>query len=201
MKVDIIIPTLKPLGQLVSLMYEVRKTATGGGDIIATCEIACAARNRNIGLDRSKTDIVIMIDDDVCNFPQGWDEALAKVVADDPLCMMSSARLLNPDGSLGQMLGHPPGLEDGSLWTAHLQELPTACIAMRKSDLRYDEDFVGSGWEDTGYAAAIRTREPNAKFIVHGGVRVTHINEMKNQGGKFFQQNRATYVRKWGEPR
>ena len=183
------------------MLCEVRQTATGGGEVIATCQKVSASKNRNIALDRANTDIVIMMDDDIMNMPKGWDEALAQLLVDDPLCMMSSARLLNPDGSLGQMLGHPPGLEDGSLWVTHLQELPTACIAVRRTDLRFDEDFIGSGWEDTAFCAATRTIEPQAKFIVHGGVRVTHVNEQKNQGGENFHKNRATYVSKWGEPR
>lgn len=200
MKVDIIIPTCKSLGSIVPLLHELRNTCEAGGEIIATCKKVSAAANRNIGLERATTDLVIMVDDDTQNFAPGWDRKLASVLEQDPACVMSSARLMQPNGQLGHMLGHPPALENGELWEVPRQELPTACICFRKTDLRFDEDFIGSGWEDTAFCAALRTREPKSKFIVHGGVRIVHVNEQKHQGVN-FDRNRATYVKKWGEPR
>jgi GT2 family glycosyltransferase len=199
-KVDVVIPTCKPMGPLAGLLAEVRSTITGRGNVYATCQPVSASKNRNIGLDKASTEFIIMIDDDVHRFPPGWDQTLIQPLIDDPLCMMVSPRLLNPDGSLGQMLGHPPALDNGELWEVPRQELPTACIAIRKNDLRFDEDFIGSGWEDTAYCAALRARHPQGKFVVHGGVRIIHVNEQKNQGVN-FDHNRAIYVSKWGEPR
>jgi len=186
---------------MVKQLHEIRESASADIRVHATCTNASASVNRNLGLEWAETDLIIMMDDDITRFPDNWDLMLAKVMLDNPKCAMVSPRLMNTQWQPGLMLGHPPALEDGSLWTVPIQELPTALIMIRKNSLRFDEDYIGSGWEDTDYCSQIRTQDSEAEFIVNGGVRVIHINEMKNQAGEIFDKNRAHYVSKWGEPR
>jgi len=142
-----------------------------------------------------------MIDDDISNFPVAWDVTLANTLEAMPECVMVSARLMTPRNKPGLMLGHPPQLLEGQLWEVPSRELPTACIAIRRNELRFDEEFVGSGWEDTCYCAQLRQRYPDGKFIINSHVKVVHHNEMKNQGGDIFEKNKAHYISKWGPPR
>jgi glycosyltransferase involved in cell wall biosynthesis len=75
--VDIIIPTILERDNpvIVSLIAEIIRTAPGH-TILATCTNASASVNRNLGLDASHSDIVIMIDDDITGLPVGWADAL-----------------------------------------------------------------------------------------------------------------------------
>lgn len=197
MHVDITIPTCKQPDEVAALVAEIEATATGDGQIIATCQPVCAAANRNYALSRATAPLVIMVDDDISKLPKGWDDALAAVLVEHPRGVMVSARLLNTDGKPGQMLGSPPDRK-GEVVLATRSELPTACICVRNDGLRFDEDYIGSGWEDTDFCkrlCSLYYEQP--EFYVHNGVRVTHANEQKEQR-EHFRTNYARYVSLWG---
>lgn len=193
---DIIIPTCKAETDVAALVDEVRRTATGQYGLTATCLDACAAANRNAGLAAARAPFVVMIDDDVTGFPAGWNEALVAVLVERPACVMVSARLLDPSGNEGQMLGNPERKASGVVLVPR-RELPTACIAIRNDGMRFDEGYVGSGWEDTDFCARLRAVHPDGEFAVLSEVAVIHKNEQKNQG-PYFHKNKARYASIWG---
>jgi hypothetical protein len=209
--IDVIIPTCKTQPEIADLAAEIVRTAGCSIHGVATCQSVSAAANRNWGLDHVQhADLcVIMVDDDVCEFPQGWAVKLWATLMDKDDrtgCMMASARLLNPDHTLGPMLREPPPIMSAGLTVA--KSLPTACIATAVGRLRFDENFIGSGWEDDDWCAQLRQKYPKGTFIINEDVRVVHRNEMKNQGfikgqgpvpGGNFEKNQAYYESKWGE--
>lgn len=197
MNADIVIPTCRTPDEVAGLMAEIRATAPGAR-VTATCLPACAAANRNAGLEWAQTPNVIMVDDDIRELDPGWNVRLEEVLESNPDNLVVSANLVNPDWSLGPMLGHPPGREGTGVVETPLRELPTACICMRANGLRFDEGFEGSGWEDTDFSRQLRTLYPRGRFLVACDVRVVHLNEKKNQGGEIFVRNRARYRAKWG---
>jgi hypothetical protein len=85
----------------------------------------------------------------------------------------------------------------GRVTEAAEQKLATACVAFRRTDLRFDENFIGSGFEDDDYCYQLRAQNPKARFVVDNGVMVTHLNEMKNQRGRFFDHNKRYFQQKW----
>ena len=197
MRIDIIIPSCKTLSLLAAQLYAVRTNTRTEHSIITTCLDACASKNRNVGLEKAESNLIIMMDDDVIGFHPGWEEELIAIMQDSEV-VMASPRLITPAGAPGLMLGHPPPLTNGERWAVPDRELPTACIIIRKNELRFDENFIGSGWEDTDYCAQLRQKHPQGKFIVTGKTRITHKNEMKNQAGEIFEKNKAYFFSKWG---
>jgi len=195
---DIIIPSCKPREALEPLIAEIVATAAGWPSIITTCLPACAAANRNRGLDLAETPNVIMVDDDVTGFPPGWNLALEAPLRARPEAVMVGANLINADGTPAPMLGWPAGRETDEVLVVKNRELCTACVCMRETGLRYDEAYEGSGWEDTDFSAQLRCAFPNGVWLCHAGVRVVHRNEKKNQGGEIFKRNHARYRAKWG---
>jgi len=198
MKTDITIPTCKTHEEIAPLIEEIRATATGEYRLFASCQPVYAAANRNICLNQVESDYVIMIDDDVCGFPTGWNEKLVQVLVDIPKAVMVSARLMAGENIPGQMLGNPLWPGDDSLQTIKRQELPTACIAIRNDGMRFDEGYVGSGWEDTDLCARLRGVYADGLWIVHNGVQVIHKNEQKFQGEN-FRKNQLRYQSIWGK--
>ena len=74
MKTDIVIPTCKKREEVEPLIKEIRATATGDFRVFASCQPIYAAANRNICLNQVESDYVVMIDDDITDFPSGWNE-------------------------------------------------------------------------------------------------------------------------------
>jgi len=205
--IDVIIPTCKTAQATAPQVDAILDTAGCLAKIFVTCEPTwSAAQNRNLGLKSADLDIVVMVDDDVCEFPPGWLYHLTGTLETEHECVLVSARLLNEDGTPGPMTGEPPPTASTGLTVA--KRLPTACIAFRNDGLRFDENFVGSGFEDDDFCAQLRQKYPTGTFIINEDVRVVHKNEMKNQGfikgkgpvpGGVFEKNQAYYESKWGE--
>lgn len=193
---DIIIPTIRTQVEIAPLVAEIEQTAGCPVRAYATCQQIAAAHNRNIGLDWARSDVRIMVDDDVEQFPQGWAVKLVDVMASNPECVMVSPQLAKPDGSPGFMMG---GCNIGRSGVSEARErkLPTACVAVRKNALRFNPTFKGSGFEDDDYCAQLRMAFPSAKFLVCHDVWVVHRNETKNQHGPFWAHNKALYERLW----
>ncbi len=194
---DIVIPTCRTRDRVRALLDEVRATATGAPRVIATCRPVCAAANRNLGLDQARTPYVVMLDDDVTGLPQGWNAALLSVFAAHPDAVMVAARLVHPHGGPAPMLGSPPPRPRVARVPG--RELCTAACAVRNDGTRFDEGYLGSGWEDTDFCARLRGLYPRGTFWVHNGVRVVHGNERKRQA-RHFEANRRRYIARWGAP-
>lgn len=190
--VEIVIPTCLSRAQIAPLVCDVEGFAFGIR-VHPTCLTASAAINRNYGLDSlfSETEYVIMIDDDIRDFYPGWTNDMVRPLREDPDVLFVSARLMAPDGFYGAMMHGSAGRHNG---LEEVPEAPTACCAFRPTDLRFNEDYIGSGYEDTEFCRRLKERWPNGKIVIENRCRVTHLNEMKNQDGRFFEHNRAVFA-------
>ena len=193
---DILIPTCKEDYEISEIVGEII-SSTEDINVIYTCRDASAAINRNTALERATSDILIMMDDDMTGFYDGWAQELIKPMVDDESVVMVSARLMKRDGitpnhAMGAMDKPTTGLVEVVL-------APTACIAIRNDGIRFDENFIGSGWEDTDYIYQLKKKYPNGKIILNNNVKLIHINEMKNQhtAGN-YEMNRNYFNQKWG---
>jgi len=193
---DIVIPTLRTRAEISPMIEEIERTAGCPVRVIATCQQVCAAKNRNIGLNQCTSECVVMVDDDMERFPDGWAVKIVEVLQKHPECVMVSPQLAKPDGSPGCMMGGCHVQREG-ITAAKERKLPTACVAIRNNSLRFDEGFVGSGWEDDDYAAQLRAAFPNARFLVRHDVWIVHRNEAKNQNGPHWERNKARFESKW----
>jgi len=195
--VDVIIPTCKPLDHVMGLIRDVEQTAGCPVRVCATCQPVSAAANRNVGLGWAESDVRIMMDDDITGLPVGWVVQLAAMLDMEPRCVMGTASLLNQDGKYGPMTGRPPRLSAGAS-VIETGQMPTACVVVRRNDVRFDEGFVGSGWEDNDYCSQLRQAFPRGLFMICHSVQVVHLNEMKGNQSALFHQNKAHYLSKWG---
>jgi len=196
--VSIVVPTYRSFGQVESMIRSMEKTAYSVGEIVVTCTAGSAAVNRNFGLAHSRYGIVIMVDDDMDGFFPGWDTVLLDPLIKDPEIVMISARLIRPNGKLGCTMGDNYDVScDLALCTN--QQVPTACVAFKKNGLHFDEGYIGSGFEDTDYCRQISKRYPQGKFVINNKCRLVHINEMKNQQGRYWEANKAFFLKKWGK--
>ena len=203
MNIDIIIPSIKKFKEYKEIS-NIKSTRKSCGNIIFTGLRKSAAKNRNYGLDKSKAEIIIMIDDDITGFYYGWDIDLTKPLVEDKEIVMISSRLLNSDGTIGHMMlpkEKGPEYYDLSKDIIEIKRkrLLTACIAIRKNNLRYDEKFIGSGFEDDDYCKRLAIEYPYGKFLINNKCKIIHLNERKNQLDKYWRKNQKYFIKKWGK--
>lgn len=202
--IEVIIPTRSSPPALEKLVRQIHATAGYPHKIVYTGLYASAACNRNIGLDRSEGKAIVMVDDDIEFSPEsaGWlaifQEALSR-----PEVVMVSAQLLNPNGSFAYMTGLDDcGLsprKDGES-VVPSKRLLTACCAFKHHNLRFDEKFIGSGFEDLDFCNSLAAVRPDGIFLVCHRALAVHRNEHKNQQGSYWRANEAYYNRKWRIP-
>lgn len=188
--VSIVIPTIKTEKEIVDLISEIKNTVAYELDLIVVSGKRSVSANRNIGLERARGEFIIMCDDDIEKFPYGWDRDLIDALKQTGASMVG-ARLLNPDGT--PQLTNNRNL-DLSKDFIEVRRMISACCAYRNTTLRYDENYIWWGWEDTDFC-----KQLGGKFFVINTVKVIHRNEYKNPFGSKKQENenRLYFIKKW----
>jgi hypothetical protein len=211
-----VIPTRRCWDEMIPLVRQIEATAGIPCEVIVTgVANGSAAVNRNRGLDIAfspdeigcvldNNEPICMVDDDV-SFPMhlGCDRWL-RVLVDAirrPEVVMVSSYLLKPNGTPAYMTGlndcyvsHEPVGE----WIVPTKRLLTACCCIKMNGLRFDERYVGSGFEDTDACNQLSRLRPEGIFLVCYNSRVVHHNEQKEQRGSNWKINRNIYQSKWG---
>ncbi len=185
MYVSIIIPTIKAEEELVELISQIKSTVEHDLNLIIVSGNRCEAKNRNIGLDKAKGKFIIMCDDDTESFPCGWDRDLIDALKHTGASMVG-ARLLNYDGTLQKTNYRNFDLSKDFV---EVRTMITACCAFRNTELRFDENYKGSGYDDTDFC-----KQLGGKFFIVNKVKIVHRNECKNQ---FKKQNKHYFRNKW----
>jgi glycosyltransferase involved in cell wall biosynthesis len=198
--VDIIIPSCKDAKDIYPLTDEINKTRKLDGFIIFTGLKNSASKNRNEGLKRATSNIVIMMDDDITGLTPGWDEILVNdFIKNEDKVFMVTARLLKPDLTPNSMLNSKYQLTD-DYERLNKPETCSAAICFRKTDIRFDENYIGSGFEDTDFCRQHQARYPNKGIIISNRCKLIHINEQKNQtSSHYFIPNRDYFCNKWND--
>src|SRR5208337_4810577 len=99
---DIIVPAFRPSEKLRSLLCEIAEKTVPPYNLIVVNRQRSAARNRNNGLQASQNPYVIMCDDDISGLPLGWNRDLIRSLQENREFFGISARLMNPDGTIGR---------------------------------------------------------------------------------------------------
>ena len=189
--VSIIIPTIKTEEEITSLISEIKSSVVHELELIIASGKRGAAANRNIGLEKATGEFVIMCDDDIEQLPYGWDRDLIDALKKTGASMVG-ARLLNPNGSLQRTNYRNYDLSKDFV---EVRRMIAALCAFKNTTLRYDENYLWWGREDTDFC-----KQLGGKFFVINTVRVVHRNEHKNPYGSKEQEteNFSYFIKKWG---
>lgn len=202
--INIIIATYKSAEEINPLVQEIQRETHSDYRLILTCQKDSAAVNRNYGLDRAESEIVIMIDDDTFGYKCDWEKNLIEPLKDINILAVS-ARLMGKTFR-GQVDYTKPGLVtcqnyDINKPVVEVKYIPTTCVAFRKTDLRFHEGFKGSGFEDTYFFWQLQKRNINGKLVIYNEVKIKHKNEKKNQIEYWIENtnlwNKLTNKAKW----
>lgn len=188
--VSVIIPAKGDSALLRRAIWSVTETADLPFELIVRPNAECVAANRNRGLSDARYDLVAFVDDDVL-LPARWMSRLAACLVRHRDVGAVSGHLRFPDGS-PQM--RRVDLADGELWDVLI---PGTCFVYsrrRVSDLRFDEGYVKTQWEDTDWMW--RVRALGLRTIVLGGVHVVHDYQFTERPG--LEANLERFRTKWG---
>jgi hypothetical protein len=186
---DILIPTNKNSINISPFVCYVAGYSFGCR-VIASSLDASAAANRNKTIDMSDSDLFIMIDDDVRGFYLDWWRDLVRPLDDNSDICMVSARLINRDGSNAPMMFQGDIREK----ITEVHAVPSACIAFRRSDVRFNEEFILSGYEDTFFCQELKRSANGGRIVINNDVWIIHANEQKGQA-EGYGKNKSTYER------
>lgn len=156
--------------------------------LIVNIEKQSVVRNRVECLKSSKSPFVLWLDDDVVFENPGWDLALWQRISCEPTTGVVGIRVKH-----WQLLESTPLRPEGSV--------PDVCgaVMMTRSipSVVFDDNYVGSQWEDTDYCFSVRRAGYN--IIQDNSIAVIHYNEEKNRN---YTHNQAYFNRKWrvGQP-
>jgi hypothetical protein len=198
-KIDIIIPTCKRMREVQPVMKEIELFTPEPHRLIVTCQRVSAAKNRNYGLTVAESNTLVMLDDDMTGFFEGWLTKILEPIARDSNVCMVSARLMNQDGTIGPTSADNFDIETKWVYVQR-KVMPSAAIAFIDLGLRFDEKYIGSGYEDTDMCFQYHRENPKYEFVINNECKLIHLHESKNQGeaGEPTNPNRQYFLQKWG---
>jgi len=192
--ISICMITIKPDTEVQDRIDEALSNARGDYEfILVSNPSGGVAKNRNDCLRQCKGDFVIFIDDDLYGFPESWDETMIRRLR-DPSVLMMGARLLNIDGSIQNTVSKSSNVVDDYV---PVEYVPGACMAYRKNDLIFNEEYHGWGMEDIEFTMKLKQANPAGRVYLTNLVRLKHKNEMKREP-EFGKRNKELFRRKWG---
>jgi FkbM family methyltransferase len=176
MTVSICIPTCRSREE-ISAMVCCLEGYTHDREVYASCLPGKSASvNRNNCLDNIAGDIVVMLDDDVAGFYPGWVDDLIEPLNDSTVTIVS-ARLMNPDGTFGLTMYQGDQKKPG---TTDVPRVPTAAVAFRKNNIRFNELYVFATFEDDQFCFEMQEMF-GGRIVINNKCRLIHINEQKGQ--------------------
>jgi hypothetical protein len=188
----ITIPTCRSEEEVSSIVCDLEGYAYGKHQVFATCKKVSSSENRNTCLSMVPIgDVIIMIDDDMAAFYDGFVEDLTYPLLHDEDVIMSSARLMKADGTIGTMSGENYDMS-APVVEVRARQLPTACVAFRNDGTRFDERFKGSGYEDTWFCDCLAKKYPHGKFVIVNKCMLVHLNEQKG-AAETLEHNQRVY--------
>jgi len=196
-KIDILIPSNKKRHLCLSQIEAITNTVKSNARIIHTGFDKSAAENRNLALSNVvDVDYIIMLDDDITGFYDGWDLDLIRPLKDDSV-MLVSARLKNKDFTYQDTIGDVKDYKSKYVKTNH-NIIPSCAIVYRgeDKDLRFDTAYKGSGFEDTDIMLQFQSRYPGKFIVINNQCQLVHNHEGKNQSETFWV-NRCYFQKKW----
>jgi hypothetical protein len=198
--VKVIIPSIKSVESLTDLIANINETAGYPHSIIPSCGPHSASVNRNRMLF-PEDELVVMVDDDVILYAFNWLRILVEALK-RPEVVMVSSQLYRANGSTAAYM---TGLQDWGGLPKHSGEtvvptkrLLTACCAFKPMGCRFDEAYVGSGFEDVDYCNQLSALKPDGVFLICHDSKVIHLNEQRGQRGENWLKNKTHYESKWG---
>jgi glycosyltransferase involved in cell wall biosynthesis len=151
------------------------------------------AENRNACLRQAKGSHIIFIDDDLYGYPIGWNDILVEIL-NDPNILMVGPRLINADGTVQNTISKTDDVISEYIPVGYIAG---ACMAYRKNDMIFNEEYKGWGMEDVEFELELKNNNPNGKILLCNLVKLIHKNEMKNES-IYGAKNKIKFIKKWG---
>jgi hypothetical protein len=198
------IPTLKDRAEIQKQIDEINCYPPDCEyEVIASCIKQSAAKNRNWVIDNAKYDKIIMIDDDITGFYDGWYKPL---VGNLDKYSIVSARPIDKNGKIAPTLGDCSNKEVCGLYQVCIHTEKTglnvccsSCIAFKTSSgVRFDENYKAAVWEDFDFCLEMKKQHPDKDIVFANKCNVVHLNAMQGRTSDDIRFNHKYCKEKWG---
>lgn len=193
--ISICLITIKSEDDIKDRLEEIKKQTVLPHDFIFVSNPkGGVAENRNICLRKNKNDYIIFIDDDLYDYPLGWDCILIEKLKSDNNILMIAPRLFNMDGSIQNTVSKCPDVTTSYI---KVDYLPGACFAYKKNDIFFNEKYKMWGVEDIEFELIMKQKNKSGYFLLCNEVKIKHKNEMKREK-EFGLYNKELFKKTWG---
>jgi len=184
--VDIVIRVFQPntdsIQTIQSILYNTKQEI----NLILVKSRKGNCENGNIGLERCKTDIIGILDDDIL-VPKDWLTPLLEDFRNYPEIGVVSPKIVGFNGETQNVTSKLP---ENELWESWIS---SSCCLIRNIGVRFDENYKGSQCEDLDLFWQIKKK--GYITVCDTRVVVKHKQKLTNQN---FQVNKKYFVKKWG---
>jgi len=194
MEISILVLCYEYTGFTKQTINTILDTATLDYNLIIHPNKAHSAANSNFLINRSPTEYMILVDDDLKFTQKGWDAKLMETLTTTPNAGCVVPRLFSSDG---KNINAQSAVKKDSIVTGI--KAAGAVMAFKDCGIRNDEHYVKTQYNDTDFL--YQFIKEGMLVIVDGRVDVLHMKEATVGKGytKEMKANKAYFNKKWGK--
>ena len=194
MEISILVLCYEYTGFTKQTINTILDTATLDYNLIIHPNKAHSAANSNFLINRSPTEYMILVDDDLKFTQKGWDAKLMETLTTTPNAGCVVPRLFSSDG---KNINAQSAVKKDSIVTGI--KAAGAVMAFKDCGIRNDEHYVKTQYNDTDFL--YQFIKEGMLVIVDGRVDVLHMKEATVGKGytKETKANKAYFNKKWGK--
>ena len=151
-----------------------------------------SAINSNLLMDRSPTEHMILIDDDLKFTQRGWDEKLIETLTTIPSVGCVVPRLFDANG---RNINAQSAVKKNSIMSGI--KAAGAVMAFKECGIRNDEHYKKTQYNDTDFLYQFLAN--NQLVVVDGRVDVLHMKAATVGNSPTMRFNRKYFLKKWGK--
>ena len=188
MEISILVLCYEYTGFTKQTINTILDTATLDYNLIIHPNKAHSAANSNFLINRSPTEYMILVDDDLKFTQKGWDAKLMETLTTTPNAGCVVPRLFSSDG---KNINAQSAVKKDSIVTGI--KAAGAVMAFKDCGIRNDEHYVKTQYNDTDFL--YQFIKEGMLVIVDGRVDVLHMKEATVE----MKANKAYFNKKWGK--
>lgn len=170
--INIYVTSYKPSEYTKLCLESILDTAIQPYSLTVISTLGSAAINKNLAINMCKADELILLDDDIIFRTKGWNMMLLDDLRMFPMASVVGCRVIEVSGYKTMSY---QACDNAIVDNVRI----TGCaLAIRKTNLRYDEDYTQSQCDDISFC--LDTRERGNSVLCDTRVRVTHLKPSAN---------------------
>lgn len=187
--IEIFVTSYSPNNLTIQCINSILDTAVQPFSLTVISTKGSAAQNKNLAIRMTKSDKLILLDDDLSFQTKGWNKLFIDDLNSFPWCSVVGGKVIEKNGyKTMSYQAHQNAIVDNVRVTG-------CALAIRKAGIIYDERYMRSQCDDIDFL--LENMKQGHKVLCDTRILITHLNPQPPKKDEVVQANINLAFTKW----